>query len=181
MPHHAFRLLLALCCAAVLLTGGVGRIQDSSAAAAAPSFQDVTTTDPAFNAVAQLATRGIIKGCDQTATPPLFCPTEHTLRAQMAALIVRAMGWSGETPTNLFSDKCDPAIPANCIDDELWNDVGILEGKGVAKGYADAATCAPAKAPCYAPRDDVIYAQTISFITRAMVKKGYWTQATTDD
>src|SRR4051794_32386348 len=58
---------------------------------------------------------------------------------------------------------------------------GLLGAKGVAKGYADAGTCAPANAPCYAPRDNVLFAQTISFITRAMVQQGYWTQATGDD
>ena len=31
-------------------------------------------------------------------------------------------------------------------------------------------------APCYGPTDNVLYAQVISFITRGMVAKGYWTQ-----
>jgi hypothetical protein len=132
-------------------------------------------------AIEALAARGVIKGCDQTTSPPRFCPTEPTLRAQMAALIVRAMGWSGETPDNPFSDKCSPANPANCVDDELWNAVGVLAAKGVATGYTDQATCAPTPTSCYAPTDDVLYAQVISFITRGMVAKGYWTAATADD
>ena len=132
-------------------------------------FGDVPAADPACVAIEALAARGVIKGCDQAATPPLFCPLQPTLRAQMAALIVRAMGWGSETPANPFSDKCDPIVPANCVDDELWNSVGVLAGKDVAKGYTDSATCAPATAPCYAPRDFVLHAQVLSFITRAMV------------
>jgi alpha-tubulin suppressor-like RCC1 family protein len=157
---------------------GAGGI--ASLAIVGPSFGDLAglPADEA-NAITQLAARGIIKGCDQAATPPLFCPSDHTLRAQMAALIVRAVAWSAETPTNPFTDKCDTT--GNCVDDELWNAVGVLAAKNVAKGYSDAATCAPAAAPCYAARDDVLHAQVISFITRAMVQKGYWTQATTDN
>jgi hypothetical protein len=143
-------------------------------------FGDVPADNPACAAIEGLAAQGVIRGCDQESTPPLFCPGEPTLRAQMAVMIVRAMGWSGETSANPFTDKCDPLNPANCVDDELWNAVGILAAKGVAKGYTDAATCAPAAAPCYAPRENVLYAQVISFVTRAMVKQGYWTAVTTD-
>jgi alpha-tubulin suppressor-like RCC1 family protein len=154
----------------------------SSLAIVGPGFGDLDGLPAdAANAITQLAARGVIKGCDQTVSPPLFCPTDHSLRAQMAALIVRAVGWSAEAPSNAFTDQCDPTNAQNCVDNELWNDVGILAAKEVAKGYTDAATCAPAAAPCYAARDDVLHAQVISFITRAMVKKGYWTQATTDD
>jgi hypothetical protein len=152
-----------------------------STAVCGQRFGDVPSSDPACTAIEALATRGVIKGCDQAAVPPLFCPLQPTLRAQMAALIVRAMAWGSETPANLFSDKCDPLNTANCVDDELWNAVGVLAAKGVAKGYTDGATCAPANAPCYAARDNVLYAQVISFITRAMVQKGYWMAATSDD
>src|SRR3954452_22293870 len=134
MSHRAIRLLLALCCAALALGGGSGGPR-ATGAAAVPSFRDVATTDPAFNAVTQLATRGIIKGCDQTTSPPLFCPIEHTLRAQMAALIARAMGWDTENHGNTFPDQCK--APGNCIDTDLWRNVGTLQFYGVAKGYPD--------------------------------------------
>jgi hypothetical protein len=65
----------------------------------------------ATEAIAQMAARGVIKGCDPAAG--LFCPTDPTLRAQMAVLIVRAMGCGGENPANPFSDR-------NGVDDELW-------------------------------------------------------------
>ena len=125
-----------------------------------PVFGDVTPqTTGATEPIAQLAARGIIKGCDQAASPPLFCPTEPTLRAQMAALIVRAMGWGGQKPAaNAFTDR-------NGVDDELWQDIGILAAHGVAKGYGDGA---------YGTTSPVLNAQVVSFITRAMVNKGYW-------
>ena len=47
----------------------------------------------------------------------------------MAALIVRAMAWGGETPSNPFTDKCDPTNPQNCVDDEL-EEVGKVEFHG---------------------------------------------------
>jgi hypothetical protein len=45
----------------------------------------------------------------------------------------------------------------------------------VAKGYTQADCAARGLTyPCYGPNDDVTYAQTISFITRTMLVKGYW-------
>ena len=44
------------------------------------------------------------------------------------ALIARAMDYT-DTPTNPFTDRCDPTAPANCIDAELWNRVAELAGR----------------------------------------------------
>jgi hypothetical protein len=51
-----------------------------------------------------------------------------------------------------------------------------LNHYGVATGYTDGGTCAAAgtTAPCYLPRQGVLNIQVISFLTRAMVAKGYW-------
>jgi hypothetical protein len=86
--------------------------------------------------------------------------------------------WDGEDHGNGFTDRCDPG---GCIDDNLWRNVGTLQARGVAGGF-EAATCAAAglAPPCYGPFDDVLYAQVISFITRAMVTQGYWQFATED-
>jgi hypothetical protein len=133
-------------------------------------FGDVLTGDPACAAIEGLAARGVIRGCDQAASPPLYCPDDPTARAQMAALIARAMGWEAENHNTTFSDRCN--APGSCIDDALWRNVGTLQFYGVARGYPDGT---------YNPFDNVLYAQTISFITRAMVKKGFWAAATLDD
>ncbi len=121
------------------------------------TFADATPDKTgATEAIAQLAARDVIKGCDAAANR--FCPTDPTLRAQMAVLIVRAMGWSGETPTKSFNDR-------NGVDDELWQAVGILATRGVVNGYGDGT---------YRTTNPVLNAQVISFITRAMVNKGLW-------
>jgi hypothetical protein len=51
------------------------------------------------------------------------------------------------------------------VDDELWHAAATLAEYGVVKGYADGA---------YGTTSPVLNIQVISFITRAMVEKGYW-------
>lgn len=121
----------------------------------APAFADLAAASPAARlAVAQLAARGIARG-DGDGT---FGPTDPALRAQMAAFLVRAMGWTGESAPNPFSDR-------GGVDDELWADIGILAGRSVARGYGDGTfdTLGP-----------VLNAQAISFVARAMVAAGRW-------
>jgi uncharacterized protein YycO len=164
--------------------GGVDAFAVSSTGLGAPlpapsspcgrRFGDVPGSDPACLAIEALAARGIINGCDPQGTPPRFCPQDTTLRHQMAALIVRAMpGWAGESHPYGFSDPTDDA--------ELMARVGTLRHHGVVGGYR-AETCAGLglAAPCYGPLDPVLKAQAISFVTRAMVAKGYWAQQPTD-
>jgi len=153
--------------------------------AARPSFPDVPGSDPAYEAISQLAARGIIHGY-QDGT---FGPGDPTLRAQMAALIARAipsvpqsgpgigpLTWAVEAHGNPFTDQ-------GVVDADLWRNVGTLNFYDVAHGYTDAPTCASAGVapPCYLPTDNVTYVQVISFITRALVTKGYWQEATVDD
>ncbi len=133
-----------------------------------PSFADVTSGTPYRDAILQLAARGIIKGFGDGS----FGPALPIKRAESAALIARAMGWDAEDHGNSFIDRCDPTNPANCIDADLWRNVGALAFYDVARGF-------PGRE--YRPRDEVVHAQVISFITRAMVAKGYWTQARADD
>jgi CSLREA domain-containing protein len=146
----------------------------------ASMFADVPQSRPDYEAINQLASRGFIRGT----SPTTFEPDSPVLRAQSAALIGRSLSYAvGSVASNPFPDRCDPANPANCIDDELWGYVATLAAGGVAQGYSDAPTCTSAgtTAPCYLPRDPVLGVQVISFITRAMVNKGYWTAVTTDD
>lgn len=134
-----------------------------------PGFGDIPGGAAYATAIAQLAARGVIKGCDQAASPPLFCPNDPTLRAQMAALIVRALpGWSAESWPNTFTDP----IP----DAELWGRVATLQHYQVAQGYAAETCLAQGKSsPCFGPLDPVTYGQVLLFISRAMVNHGYWT------
>lgn len=146
------------------------------------AFGDAPAGRPDSVAIAALAARGTIKGYGDGT----FGPDDRTLRAQMAALIARAMGYT-DAPANPFTDQCDPRGPydpaKNCVDPELWQRVAQLAapGRDIARGYTDAPTCGgAASVPCYAPRDFVLHAQVISFITRAMVAQGYWIQQPAD-
>jgi hypothetical protein len=125
-----------------------------------PSFPDVLPGNPAREAIQELAARGIIKGYGDGR----FGHADTTLRAQMAALIARAMGWNGEDHGNAFTD-------GEGIDPNLWHNVGTLSYYNVAHGYGDGR---------FGPNDTVTRAQVISFVTRAMVVKGYW-QLVPDD
>ncbi|MFN8515064.1 MAG: S-layer homology domain-containing protein [Chloroflexia bacterium] len=134
-------------------------------------FTDVPSNNPAYNAVEQLRARGLVSGyaapgcAANGVSDPCYGPDDTSLRAQMAAMLVRAMGWSEEQAENPFTDGGDLA-PA------LWNAVAILAAHEVAAGYGDGR---------FGPNDDVTGAQLVSFVTRAMIEKGYWQPAAADD
>lgn len=132
----------------------------SAAFAPLPVFTGVAVGNPYRNAIAQLAARGVVRGYGDGS----FGPADPTLRAQGAALIVRAMGWEGETHPSPFADRCDAR---GCVDDDLWRSVGTLAYRKVARGFGDGT---------YAPFDDLAHLQAISLIARAMVANGYWVQ-----
>jgi hypothetical protein len=119
-----------------------------------PAFADVPAGDPAAEALAQLAARGIIRGYGDGRVGP----GDPVARAQLAALLCRALGWAGE-------DRGNPFVDRGAVDDELWRNVGTLAFYGVAHGYG---------AQIFAPTDDVLGAQALSLITRAMVATGAW-------
>src|SRR5215210_8015716 len=68
------------------------------------------------------------------------------------------MPWDAEDRGNRFPDQ-------GTVDANLWRNVGTLAFYNVARGYPDGR---------YRPTSSVLYAQVISFITRAMVAQGYW-------
>jgi hypothetical protein len=149
------------------------------------SFPDVGAGRADATAIKALATRGTIRGYQSGN----FGPDDGVTRAQMAALIARATAQSTDDPGRLLTPPaCLVAGSWDCeewdnnftdregVDGNLWRNVGTLYTHGVANGYGPAACAAKGKAsPCFGPNDPVSYAQTISFITRAMIAKGYWT------
>lgn len=120
-----------------------------------PTFCDVSPSDPYYTAVTQLAARGIIRGAGGC-----YNPGSTLLRAQVAALITRSIGWDEQNWGNPFLDQ-------NGVDNSLWRNVGALAHYDVARGYGNSQ---------FDPTGDVLYVQSISFFTRAMVAKGYWRQ-----
>jgi uncharacterized repeat protein (TIGR02543 family) len=124
-------------------------------------FTDLPPGPPPYEAISQLAARLIILGYNNGK----FGPDDTTQRAQMAALVARAMGWDREDHGNPFTD-------GDVIDPNLWRNVGTLAHYGVAHGYGDGR---------FGTFDKVLQAQVISFITRGMVAQGRWVAETTDD
>jgi hypothetical protein len=122
---------------------------------AMPAFKDVGPMTPRAGAIWMLVDRGIARGYGDGT----FGPTDTLLRAQLAALLCRAAGWEQEQRPNPFHDQGD-------TDADLWRDVGALAYYGVAKGYADGR---------FDPAGLALAAQAISFITRTMVERGWWT------
>jgi probable HAF family extracellular repeat protein len=147
--------------------------------ATTPTFPDVSSAHPYFAAISALAARDIIHGYANG----LFGPSDLVVRAQAAALATRPFGWQTQSAANPFPDRCAATNPADCVDDELWHDIGVLNSKDVARGYPSAAACAPwgTPAPCYLPRVDVLHIQVVSLITRAMEAAGYWQAVSVDD
>jgi hypothetical protein len=124
-------------------------------------YPDLPPGPAPYEAVSQLTARDIIRGYKNGD----FGPTDPTLRAQMAALIARAMGWDTENWGTAFPDQGE-------VDAELWRNVGTLAHYDVARGYGDGT---------YRPLDPVLQVQVISFITRAMVARHYWSPVTDDE
>jgi hypothetical protein len=145
---------------------------------------DVPSSHPNFAAITELASRGNILGYNASS----YGPGDGVQRAQMAALIARATPFGPGTPTNGY--VLPPACVADSWDCEdwgttftdqggivasLWRNAGTLQHYQVAFGYTAADCQARGRAfPCYGPTDPVSHAQTIAFITRAMIVKGYW-------
>jgi hypothetical protein len=148
--------------------------------AARPTFSDVPQGDADYQAITFLAALGIVNpaGVNNSGR---FEPGREVARAEVAAFVARVFGWQREFHANTFPDRCDPS-GANCVDDELWNNVAALKDYGVVGGYTDPATCQAAgtTAPCYLPRDPVKRVQVASIVARAFIKNpdlrstGFW-------
>ncbi|HEY8598084.1 MAG TPA: S-layer homology domain-containing protein [Thermomicrobiales bacterium] len=154
------RVFLALLIAVNLAVVGLWHPPAVAAATGFPTFCDIRASDPAYGAVTTLAALEIVRGYENGC----FGPGDTVLRAQMAALIARAMVWDSEVRGNPFPDR-------NGVDDGLWQAVGTLAGRGVVRGYPDGT---------FDPTGAVLHAQTISFITRAMVSSNLWLQQQDD-
>ena len=99
-----------------------------------------------------MAGEGITKGCN----PPvndLFCPDDFVTRGQMAAFLVRALGYTDDGGGNLFVDD-DTSI--------FEGDIDRLGTAGVTKG------CNPPVNDRYCPDDLVTRGQMAAFLVRAI-------------
>jgi hypothetical protein len=155
MSRRQLRLVLIIgICVSLLATGRLL----PSVVAATPTFSDVDphSTSPYATAIYALAQRGILNGYNDSSGR--FGPLDPILRAQVAAVVVRALGWTGNQGHTNFSDQ-------GTVDNELWNSVRVLADRSVARGFGDGT---------YRPTAPVAQVQVISLITRAMVNAGDW-------
>ena len=109
--------------------------------------------DSIFEAdIEKLAAAGITKGCN----PPVndrFCPDSKVTREQMAAFLVRAIGYVDDGGGNLFIDD----------DDSIFEgDIDKLGTAGVTKG------CNPPVNDMYCPDSVVTRGQMAAFLHRAL-------------
>ncbi len=140
---------------------GIGTTTVRALALGGARFGDLAPSDPGYAAISDLAAQGIVRGYGDGR----FGAGDISLRAQLAALIVRALGWQNEAADNPFPDR-------GAVDDELWAAVATLNARGIARGYED---------DTYDPTGPVLHIQVVSFISRAMVAAGRWAAATEDD
>jgi len=99
-----------------------------------------------------IAAEGITRGCNPP-TNDLYCPDDPVTRGQMAAFLVRAMGYTDDGGGDLFVDD----------DDSIFeNDIDKLATAGVTKG------CNPPDNTEYCPDDFVTRGQMAAFLVRAM-------------
>ena len=109
--------------------------------------------DSIFEAdIERLAAAGITKGCNPPAND-LYCPDAKVTRGQMAAFLVRALGYTDSGGGDLFIDDDDSIFEA---------DIDRLGTAGVTKG------CNPPTNDRYCPNGNVTRGQMAAFLHRAL-------------
>src|SRR5690606_9784835 len=95
---------------------------------------------------------GITRGCNPPANDR-FCPDDHVTRGQMAAFLVRALGYTDDGGGDHFDDD-DTSV--------FESDIDRLRTAGVTFG------CNPPDNTRFCPDDHVTRGQMASFLTRAL-------------
>ena len=116
--------------------------------AAGNPFTD-TLTSVHVDTISALAATGITRGCN----PPdndMFCPERFVSRGEMAAFLVRAMGYEAGADTDYFIDDDDSVFEA---------DINRLAAAGVTSGCGDDGYC---------PTRKLLRAEMAVFIARAL-------------
>jgi hypothetical protein len=109
--------------------------------------------DSVFEAdIEKLAAAGITRGCNPPAND-MFCPAASVTRGQMAAFLVRALGYSDAGPGDLFVDD-DGSIFEGAID--------RLAVAGITRG------CNPPANDMFCPAASVTRGQMAAFLHRAL-------------
>ena len=115
-------------------------------------FDDVPADHVFAEDIAWLAESGITRGCN----PPdntHFCPNDNVTRGQMAAFLVRALGYTDDGGGDLFDDDNDSIFEG---------DIDRLATAGVTRG------CNPPDNTHFCPNDNVTRGQMAAFLVRAL-------------
>lgn len=115
-------------------------------------FDDVDFAHTFYVDVEWLAAEGITRGCN----PPdntLFCPDGPVTRGQMAAFLVRGLGYSDDGGGDLFTDTAGSVFRT---------DIDKLGTAGVTRG------CNPPANDMFCPDADVTRGQMAAFLHRAL-------------
>jgi hypothetical protein len=113
----------------------------------------VDDDDSIFEAdIEWIAARGITKGCNPPANT-MYCPNSYVTRGQMAAFLVRALGYTDDGGGNLFIDDNDSIFEG---------DIDRLGTAGVTRG------CNPPANNRYCPDGFVTRGQMAAFLHRAL-------------
>ena len=125
----------------------------------AGSFRDIADSVHA-DSILRLAKAGITKGCGAP-TDQTFCPDGYVTRGQMAAFLVRALGYTDRGSVDFVDD-----------DDSVFEaDIEKLATAGVTRG------CGKPTAKAFCPDKRVTRGQMAAFLVRAL---GYTDQGSVD-
>ncbi|HEY3356353.1 MAG TPA: phosphodiester glycosidase family protein [Polyangia bacterium] len=115
-------------------------------------FKDVSPTHWGYGAAVALHAAGITAGC--STSPPLFCPDCRLSRAQLAALLVRALGESELRPAAPSFDDVPPSHWA-------FGFIERLRSLGITQGCS-------ANPPLFCPEESATRAQVAILLARAL-------------
>ncbi len=116
------------------------------------TFLDVPSNHAFHAEVEWMAAEGITAGCNPP-TNDRFCPDDYITRAQMAAFLVRALGYATGRYSDLFIDD-DASI--------FEREIDLLGTAGVTRG------CNPPANDRFCPDDYVTRSQMAAFLYRAL-------------
>jgi dipeptidyl aminopeptidase/acylaminoacyl peptidase len=116
------------------------------------AFVDVAPMNIFHHNIESIAAVGITRGCNPPANT-MYCPDSFVTRGQMAAFLVRALGYTDDGGGDLFIDD----------DDSIFEgDIDRLGTAGVTKG------CNPPANNRYCPTGFVTRGQMAAFLHRAL-------------
>jgi hypothetical protein len=151
------RLMAGVCAGALVLAAVV--LSVTSLAVATSSFADVPASYPYHDAIADLASRGIVSGYAEDGT---FRPDNLLIRQQFAKIIVLSLGYSASDADICTFSDVQKSLPGSYVDpsDTNYPDhyIAVCALHGITQGKT---------ATIFAPYENITRQQLISMVARA--------------